>query len=238
MSLVQRVSELKDNVVQLKNAQAGFNEAKLLQSRLVEITDTSDSLSEQVERLRLFRKNGIELLEIPSGIIEVNKRLTKIQERFKKECKAKNLTKGKDWEIMQSTVREIENTIKQDLLKSWKAYVSNAYSGETPHDLRKMLAPIDSNKSAFSRYKQSYDELNSLLKNIPDDNQGFEDVNIIATQLKAIYSDFDFNVPDVVKDFLTAVGEGGASLELLSDEVRNWLSENNTYNRYTIVAKR
>lgn len=238
MSLIKRVSALKNNVELLKTAQDDFSETRLLQSRLDEITGTSASLSEQVERLRVFRKDGIELSVTPSSAEDAGRRLTKIQERFTKEHKAESLTKGKDWELTRKAVRETVNTINDDLLKGWEMFVSNAYSGDNPRDLNKNLAPIDSNKSAFARYKHAYEELEFLGKNIPDNKQAFDDVNNIATQLKAIHNEFNFDVSDAVKEFLTAVGDEGASLELFSDEVRNWLLDNDTFARYVIVTKR
>jgi hypothetical protein len=41
-----------------------------------------------------------------------------------------------------------------------------------------------------------------------------------------------------VKQFLQAIANGGADLDLLTDEVRRWLQQQGSTGRYQIVAKR
>lgn len=238
MNLVERMDTLKNRVEKLKSSQSGVNEAKLLQIRLKEIKDISVLLNHQAVRLRIFRKEGSELSEVPSNMDEANKRLSKVRERFTKNRKAENLTKGKDWEIMRNAVQETAATIKGDLSNSWRSFVIQAYSGENPNNIKNILAPTDSNNSALVRYRNGYEKLNELARNVPDSKDNFEDVRSQGIQLKAIYKEFDFDVPVEVKVFLDAVGSGGAGLELLTDKVHDWLSDNDTEVHYKIVANR
>lgn len=238
MSLVKRMNELKERVEKLKTSQSDVDEAKRLQDCLEDIQDVSDFLSKQVERLFVFRNENIKLSAVPKDLEKAKKYLSNILDRFTNERIAKNLTKGRDWKIMQQSVQDTASTINNELSIAWKNYVTSTYSGETPNSLKDIIAPTDLNLEALDNYVKNYNELNILLKSNPENKQAFKDVKEVVKQLQDIYSKFDFNVPDSVKIFLTSIGEGGAKLELLTQEVRDWLSTKGSDNNYKIVAKR
>jgi hypothetical protein len=61
-------------------------------------------------------------------------------------------------------------------------------------------------------------------------------IRLTAENLAAIAKDFDFDVPDAVKQFLDALPQGGAPLSLLTDEVRAWIIGQGQTDRYRVVA--
>ena len=238
MSLVKRMDELKERVEKLKASQSDIDEAKRLQDCLEDIQDVSDFLSKQVERLFVFRNENIKLSAVPKDLEKAKKYLSNILNRFTNERIAKNLTKGRDWKIMQQSVQDTASTINNELSTAWKDYVTSAYSGDTPNSLDNILAHTDLNMEALENYVKYYNQLNILLKSNPENNQEFKEVREVVKQLQDTYSKFNFDVPDSVKTFLASIGEGGAELELLTKEVRDWLSTNASDNNYKIVAKR
>ena len=57
-----------------------------------------------------------------------------------------------------------------------------------------------------------------------------------ARALNALHQGFDLNVPDAVSRFLRGVAAGGATIDLLTDEVRAWLKGQGKLEAYRIVA--
>ena len=238
MNLLERIDALKVQVQELKTAQLNVGESQRLQTRLEEVDLVAIPLAQQVTLLNIFRTEGIDLSGASDTVEKAVKRIQTIQERFKAESKAASLTKGQDWTLMKKYTSEVTASVKTNLTDNWNRFVESSYSGEKPQNLQRSLAQTESNESALSRYRVEYDNLNLLARKLPESSINFENVRSTASKLKDIYKEFDFNVPEIVKEFLKAVGSGGADLDLLTDEVSKWLHSNGTINRYQIVARR
>ena len=238
MTLVERINLMKGKVESLKVAQSGIIEANLLQARHEELRELAETLKQKVETLGLFRSKNIALTNIPSSIDKAASRVTTIRERFAMERKAAQLTKSNDWQFMQSNVKDVVGEVGDDINNSWRKFVEQAYSGETPTVLRRILALTNTNRNALDRYQKAYEKLSNLSRTIPADREDFDQVKTLASELRTIHGEFDFDVPKAVKDFLNAVGSMGADLELLNSEVLKWLRTKGSIDRYKIVAKR
>ena len=238
MTLVERINLMKGKVDSLKAAKSDMVEATLLQARFRELQELAEILEQKVETLELLRKEGLDLTNIPSSLDKAASRVTTIRERFTTERKAAQLTKGQDWKLMEKFVGETVDEIGKDIKNSWHNFVEQAYSGETPTELDYMLAPTNTNTHALYRYQKAYEKLSTLSRNTPTNREDFNQVKGLASELRTIYGEFDFDVPKAVKDFLNAVGSTGADLKLLSAEVLEWLRTNSSIDRYKIVAKR
>lgn len=236
MSLISRIDSMKEVAIDLKKKQSSYEEAKLLQQRLSEINTTAIKLNEQIEQLQTFRKVDIDLSYVPDKIKSANNQLSKIRGKFNDEPKAKNLTKGNYWDKLQESINEISKEINEQLTNSWKDYVKESYTGESPINLRRILAPTDENNTNIKNYEKTYNELINCLKIKPNIDD-FSKIKEIVVLLTNINSDFDFDVPKSVNLFLKSVAENGASLDLLTEEVREWLINNNTDSQYKIVGR-
>jgi len=238
VSLLNRIQALNDSVENLKTAKVGINEAKLLQARYDELTLVSEPLTAQIEKVHIFKLQGIELSELPSSVTDARNQVSEVSNRFSEKREAKSLTKGKNWEFLRSAINSIATAIDKDLSESWKKYVVGASSGEPPENLKAILAPTDQNRSALDRYQTEFSRLNAFIGFVPNSQKPFEDVKRSGSKLKQIYKEFDFDVPDEVKIYLDAVGRGGAGLDLLTQDVRAWLTQNRTLSKYKIVANK
>ena len=238
MTLVERINIMKGKVESLKMAKSDMVEANLFQTRLEELRKVAEPLKREVETLVLFRSENFDLTKIPSSVANAVLRITTIRERFATERKAVQLTKGQDWKLMGKYVGETVYEIGEDTKNSWRNFVEQAYSGDHPTKLERIVAPTNTNTNALDRYQKAYENLSKLSRNIPTDREDFDQVKELVSELRTIHGEFDFDVPKAVKDFLNAVGSMGADLELLNSEVLKWLRTKGSIDRYKIVAKR
>ena len=236
MTLLETCQTLLKRIRAVQNVQTSVAESKQLRLRLQEAQEIQNAIIEAADMIRFLTANG---LPVAVGSVEIAKGsqpLQNIIKRFSESQQASSLTKGKDWVRLEESSGEIEDALKKRAGEAWREYASNLYSGQTPENLNASLAMTDTNRKALEEYKKIYSELGELKNRFPEDATDINRSKKYAEKLKEIVSAFDFDVPEDVKIFLEAVAHEGATLDLLTDGVVEWLSENQSQRHYKIVG--
>ena len=164
--------------------------------------------------------------------------LEKIIQQFSEKPEAASLTKRKYWTKLLEQGAAWRKKLDAEAIESWGGFIDKQCRGSSPKQLRKTLAQTESNKSALEKYGRIYDELTSLRDEFPEFSefsQTVEHARDLSGNLERTARAFDHDVPEDVKVFLAAIDRGGASIELLTEEVLTWLRENNSEGDYRIV---
>lgn len=236
MSLLDRTLALKRRAAGLSDHQARMDEASLLQARITDLKPVAVQLDQVAAKAELLQKAGLKLDAVPGAVPLALKRLERIRTRFADSRQGATLTKGQDWEQALSELRQAAVAVLSALEALWKGYVDGLYTGEPPTLISTRLAKTDKNQTTFTRYQTAYSALQRLGGKFPTGDADLESVRNLAHQLGLIAKEFDHDVPAAVKSFLDAVALGGASLHLVTDEVRAWLVSNRLDDRYRVVA--
>ena len=237
MILVERIETLSERASRLDQASDECAESRRLQGLLGKAGPMNVSLGQEVQQMRLFHDEGINAPVDTAQAGSAHNTVEKLLERFSEERRAENLTRGKGWTSLEERVRGTCADVATCLKAAWRQFVDIAYSGESPSDLERSLAVTARNVEQLKLYKQAYTELKSLARTRPKERTDFNRVRELARRLSEIHQGFDFDVPDDVKLFLSAVADGGADLTLLTQGVRDWLQQQNTSDLYRIVAR-
>ena len=236
MTLIERIETLRKRAGDQIFLEKKRAESTLLQPLLDDARALSEDLSREIEQLRLLKDQGIDVAA-PDSAAMACKTLGRLRERFAKENRAEQLTRGRDWGRLNDQIEETCKSLATALRAEWRRVVETAFSGDKPNNLENTLARTAGNERNLQRYREVYGKLNQLSGYRPTERSDFDNIRILARQLKEIHQDFDFNVPDDVKLFLGAVAVDGADLALLTAEVRDWLKQQNTSDHYRIVAR-
>jgi len=237
MTLVDRLNGLTERANRLDALDRKRAESAKLQERLAQARPMNEKLGTEIQQMRLLHDEGINAAPDSSSAEAARKTLARLINRFTENSTADSLTKGRDWNLLNSQAQAIYQELINALKTAWSQFVSTAYTGEDPHQLEQSLAGTDHNRNRLSRYKQVYKELTELARSRPQQRGDFARVRELARQLSEIYQSFDFNVPESVKRFLQAVADGGADLDLLTEEVHGWLQQQGSSGHYRIVAR-
>lgn len=236
MTLIERIETLR----QCANGQLTLEEkraeSRRLQPLLSEARKFSEDLGNEVKQIRFLHDQGINI-STPDSSIAARKTLSKLRERFAQDPHAEQLTRRQDWTRLKEQLQATRNNLASALDAEWRRFVKEAYRGDAPNNLANSLAGTESNKRNFQLYLDGYNKLNEYARSRPNERADFDSVRELARQLTEIYQRFDFNVPEDVKRFLKAVADGGANLDLLTAEVRDWLQQQNLIGQYRIVAR-
>lgn len=237
MRLIDRIEALTERASGLDALEHRRAESAKLQELLKQARPISEKLGTEIQQMRLLHDEGINAAPGSTSAEAAGKTLARLIKRFTEDRTADSLTRGRNWNLLdnqaQATCQELTNALKA----AWGRFIATAYTGESPEQLERSLAVTDRNRSQLTLYKQAYTQLNSLTRSRPQERSDFDRVRGLARQLGEIYLRFDFNVPEAVKRFLQAVADGGADLDLLTEEVRAWLQQQGSSSHYRIVAR-
>lgn len=236
MTLIERIRDLAERCDGLADLDEKQSESKSLHSLQTDATLLARDLGEQVNISRLLGDQGIEC-DIPQVAKHALNTLSKLKSRYDKHMRADQLTQGRDWTRFKEQIVSVCNEAEKVNKEKWREFVELAYSGQNPKEVETSLGLTDGNKRNLPLYQNAFMELTRYSRSVPKERADFDRVRDAARQLTEIYQQFDFRVSDSVKRFLKAVGEGGADLSLLTEEVVAWLEENKSTNKYRIVAK-
>ena len=221
MSLLDQCSSLQKRVRHLEDVQKSAAEAAALSSRLTEAREIKTRVQQTVEKVNLLRSNSIEISASELQSIDPLTPLSKIIQRFSENPEAASLVKFRDWNKFQELSEKWHLELNRAAVRSWKAFVDVKTQGQSPEKLKASLAQTETNKKALEEFNGIYRTLHPLKGEFPENSDHIERVNELSERLRHKSEEFDYNVNEEVKAFLTAIQQGGAPLELLTDEVLN-----------------
>lgn len=220
----------------MREAREGVDEAKALEGLRSQLLQLAAPINLCASNANLLANQGVVLstvTEIDSVIETVRKTLM----RFVEIPKSSTLRQGTRWTGLSSKLEALATKVGGAQTSDWKTYFDGNFFGGLPPAQReaKLILAIPGNKEALDRYKMLYQSFVKYRTNIPKDAEEFMALKAISDQLSEIKFE-DKDIPDDVRKFFEATNTG-ASLDLLTNEVIEWLRSNNLLNRYIVRAK-
>jgi len=155
--------------------------------------------------------------------------------RFSEETNSKTLTKGRRWSLLIRKLEGLVTQVKDMQTKDWsKFFKDNFFGGVSPDQRRAVLPPTPENAKLLEQYSKLFQQYINYRSKIPQDACEFETLRSLSRQLAQIK--FQEDVPINVRKFFEATS-AGASLDLLTNEVIDWLRKNNLLGSYVVRAR-
>lgn len=236
MAIIDRAQLTLTRLKKIYEARHSVDETKALESLRSQLVQLASPLNLCASNARLLANHGVALsaeTDIGSAIETVKRVLL----RFEEIPKSTTLRNGTRWTGLTSKLETLASRLVEVQTNDWKVYFSGNYFGGLPPAQReaKLILAIPGNKEAIERYKLLYQQFIKYRSTIPKDDDEFVHLNEISTQLSEIKFE-DNDIPDDVRKFFEATSTG-ASLDLLTAEVIEWLRSNNLLSRYVVRAK-
>lgn len=235
-SLAARVKSLRERLLILDRLGANVEETGLLVDLRSELEPTAVELRNVIDQRNMLVDAGIEA-DAPASLGVARKRAVSLLEKFEAEKKASILKKGVGWSKLIQEIEAASADLKASIIKSWKAYRQTVFTGDAPSVIKGRLAFTPANTSAFTQYDQLHQSFRAEFERVPADKAGIERVRKFSATLTEIAKTFDFDVPGEVKRFLEAIQSGGATLDLLTGTVKDWLKANDAFESYRILPR-
>ena len=239
MTLVERCVELNKQLLELA-------ELEKVAGDISDFQDLKDLLDTAINPLRplhttvqLFKTNKeIELVNLPTGDADrLFREFTTAQSDF--ETDPSSITRETGLRKIIFSLPGFESNVRASLSRSWSDYTSK-HSPQLDVASLEVLASIPTLKSIIDRIRFLQVDIDRLRSSLPETDTDIQNFHKKINQLKGEWQALaGEGIPESVIKFLRACGGvGGANLDLLTDEVLNWLSDRHIEESFRVVIRR
>ena len=231
--IAEQCKALREQLEEVKRADDREKVVKQLNSRQEELVTLRDSVVRVTDSL-----NAIQSRTAIIGDLDSSKSLERVRKiRDALNVDPLSITKGHDFTNMKKAFEKFVEEGKDALEATWQAYLPKARPTLDKNQLAQAEQQKDF-KTTTVQLKAREKHAAKLCKTPPSDEEEFteiekawEDVRQMIAELPEVAND------PTVQEFLKAANSStGASIELLTDEVRVWLRNNNVADKYRITT--
>ncbi|MEG4033464.1 hypothetical protein QUA03_06515 [Microcoleus sp. S36b_A4] len=214
-----KLSQYKSNLQKdAKNLQ-GF------QSRQQQIEQAVAETIPLVQSLRAFRQKGITNFHLTQKAEILLTFIANVEAEFKKNPEwiipNENFNNKKNF---TSRIEQLQNSLREQLNQSWWLYRSQKMPS-TNNEILNVLDKVSAFKPTVQRIR-SLDWHIQESNSIPESSEDFERVDRLIEELKQCWDGLNSDeVPEAVLCFLKEAANEGATLGLLTPEVKDWLAK-------------
>lgn len=221
-------------------AQAGIQNAQALADKRDELSNIVFKIERLSARMAVLRAGGVS--DLPHLEAKREKDLVlQLRARFSESPKFETLVGGQRWAKFADAVERLAAEVDVLQKKAWKEFFVEVYGGLPPDKLKQtILLASPEHRRAFERYSERFETLQKSKNVVPDNVEVIGALRACALELESIGKGFvpNTDVPTSVQTFFNAVAAGGgAGLNLLSQDVVDWLRENDMLSNYVVRAR-
>lgn len=234
--LQQNARDCLDRLRNAEKAKAGVEEAQALDRLHKELAAASKPVHDACTKAKVLVQAGVPVTP-PADVAKQKQVVASVAERFREKPTAATLKHGKRWPALMAALEEAAHSMDASLKVAWSMYVgSNLFAGPPPEEEERSLARTPKNGQLLERYRRLFRQFSDLRSLVPATPEAITHLRTLSAELAAIQ--FERAVPTAVRLFLEATSTTtGAGLNLLTDEVRQWLITNELLASYVIRAR-
>lgn len=234
MTLIIDAKSTFQQLIILRDAKEGVEEAEAIESLRVELDDLANQINALAQRVTTLRNEGINLSAI-QDLDKAKESVSKIIERFLETPKATTLRRGTIWTSFTKRLQVLINNTQTTLRTDWIYYFDHhLFSGLPPEKQAARLKKTPQNVQALRHYQEQHELFIKYRLQSPTNAKEFDELHHLSQQLTEIV--FQEDVPEEVGKFLEAL-PGGAGLNLVTLEVLTWLCDNGSLANYVVRAR-
>ena len=236
MLMIENAQKISARLKKINDAREGVNETEALDKLRKELLQLAAPINIMAANAQIFVDQSGVLTCVPD-VSTLADTIKSASERFRETPKSTTLRRGNHWSSLTTKLVTLATKLKDVHESDWKKFFeANYFSGVSPSQREaKLILAIPGNKEAIAAYKVLYQSLTRYRQKMPQSAIEFNELKSISDQLSAI-SFSEENIPADVRRFFEATGFG-ASLNLLTNDVFEWLRNNDLLDRYVVRAR-
>jgi hypothetical protein len=230
MTLIEKCTELVKRLGRKRDLVALSSDAAAYQQRLDELLTMRIQLLRLFDFAKLLCQEGVmDRKSMPSTLTSTEK-LKVLLLKFSED--ARSLLVGNAYQTTRSTVMKFATNLDTLTLDAWHVEYGAQLQTSLEGEFLKLFARATGQPTLEQQLDRLNAELNSLAQDPPRDHTRFEEFRALVRERQALADKFTF--PHEVRAFLKGVNSDGASLNLLTEEVRLWLENENVEGSFCI----
>ena len=235
-TLLEETRQARTGLDKVRQATQLRHQLKAIQSRAAEWSERKQ------KRLNLLTKSGyLSLPQAASADMEAADDAARaLCEEACERLSDANIESLSENELWRRLLQQADNanTLRAEAIRvTWRALIQDLGTPDSAATVTAREPETPHNAKALTRYRELYSEYAALARaDMPPNAQSPETLRKCVQQLREIVATLT-PTPDAVKLFLKAVGSSGAALELLTEEVLNWLKQYDDAARFVIRTR-
>jgi hypothetical protein len=212
----QKLSQQVQDVVALKKYATDLDKFRDRQQKLTALVG---ELKPVVMALKAFREQNLINVDLTQKVDQVLTEVVMVISEFQQDRGW--IVEQFKFKSLHNKVRSLKTEIEDQLRQAWTVYKSQRIP-MTSSDLLGLLAKINTFKPTVQTIQRHIAAINTV--EYPQDAAHFQRIDQAIQDLSTAWNNLD-EVPSDVQNFLRAATTHGASIDLLTSEVKNWLTE-------------
>ncbi|MEG4999393.1 hypothetical protein [Microcoleus sp. B4-D4] len=216
-----QLSELSQKTINLRKYAENYQG---FQSRQKQIEQAVTGTLLFVQSLRAFRERGIANFDLTQKAEILLTFIANVEAEFKKNPEWIIDNENFNRNNFDSRVKDLQKALREQLSQAWGLYRTE----NMPNTNKEFLNVLDK-VSAFKPTVQRIRSLDSQIQDsnsIPQSSEDFDKVDRLIEQLKQCWEGLNSDeVPEAVLRFVKEAANEGATLGLLTPEVKDWLTK-------------
>lgn len=177
-----------------------------------------------VQSLRAFRERGIANFDLTEKADSLLKFIANVEAKFQEDPEWIIDNKNFNNKIFTSAVNQLQKALREQLSHAWGLYRTEKMPN-TNQEVLNVLDKVSAFKPAIQRIRTLDLQIRES-KPIPESLEDFAKVDRLIEQLKQCWDKLDADeVPEAALRFLRVAANEGATLSLLTPEVKDWLTK-------------
>ncbi len=212
MEVIEQRNELRENIERIQ----GF------QTRLDELEELKKEIEPLAQTCFAFRECGIGRFNEPDYLNNLIEIAMELKKSFKNN--PESIIEAKSLLQLKQGYIGLCGLLKSNLTSEWERYVIKNIPPSNS-ELLNVLGRLPTFAATVSKIKRLSEQIMSMKQCLPKDKEGIKAFDSKVEELKLAWQKIGSDeVPKSVLQFLQGAVSGGAPLNLLTDEVRQWLA--------------
>lgn len=235
MSLISKIERLNQNLDQSNKSGALANEIFELKTIYNEFKSINDIFKNFFHTKKLFERYDL-VINIDAEIVEnLMENLNNIEINFNKNSSVDGIKKGsKNYSDYKNNIQTLNTKLHQDIKNSWEKFCKQSYAGDEFSFLFSNFNTHE-NEEILNKVKPLFEEFDHIKNNNEYNDELFKNVIKITKNLNEEVSKLKTDFSEDVKNFLNAIQNNEATLDLYTEDVIKWIKETNSFERYKIT---
>ena len=137
-------------------------------------------------------------------------------------------------EQFDKKMKTLNTKLDQDIKNSWEKFCKQSYAGDEFSFLFSNFNTHE-NEEILNKVEPLFEEFNHIKNNNEYNDELFKNVIKITKILNEEVSKLKTDFSEDVKNFLNAIQNNEATLDLYTEDVIKWIKETNSFKRYKIT---
>lgn len=231
-SLKDRCQQLIDLSKRKSDLQKYADQLEGFTSRQAEITKAIQEINPLIIAVRAFKQRGITNFDVNQEVQKLLSSITLAEDNFRNNPEWITDNKNFNGKILIKEIGNLKNRLQQNLTQAWKSYL-NQHLPSTNKEMLEIFAGLVTLRPTIERIYTLQRQIQSI--EFPKNSEEFDRIDNLIDELRQSLASLSSDqIPENVQDFLKTAATQGATIDLLTPEVKEWLIQHRLINSLRI----